>query len=137
MTSEIFWATNYEEDAYVEYPGYCLERLEPSNCADSWVALISNFSSKRNRILKWFGKRKFFDDLDDVTGRIWLHHGGPLPICRVAYGDIDAVVEFQKGYKLIDLLPMYNCSKSRKLEAGNDKNQRDDFRKKKISAIRS
>lgn len=34
--------------------------------------------------------------------RFFLHHGGPLPLCRVAAGDFDVAFDLTRGYKAFD-----------------------------------
>jgi len=37
--------------------------------------------------------------------RFFLHHGGPLPLCRVAAGDLDLAFDLEVGYKAMDYAP--------------------------------
>ena len=50
----------------------------------------------------FFASLGWLDRLDAEEARGIFHHGGPIPICRVASGDIDVAFDSLKGYKPID-----------------------------------
>ena len=102
--NEMFWAYQGQGKAFVDYGnGYQqTEPLEPNYCVHWKKTKLSSFNAKLNRFFKFCLKKTLIEQLDQDDARILLHHGGPLPICRVAAGDIDAVIEFDKGYKAID-----------------------------------
>jgi len=101
--NEIFWAVKGQDGAFVDYGNdKQTEKLQPNSSVPWEKIKLSSFSAKINRFEAFCSKKQLIQQLDKNEARVVLHHGGPLPVCRVAAGDIDAVVEFDKGYKAID-----------------------------------
>jgi len=83
------------------------ERLEP-NRSSQWPAiLLATFAAKVPRLLRLAAKTNLIQALNNHAARIVAHHGGPLIATRVASGDIDAAIEFSKGFKCIDYGPCF------------------------------
>lgn len=107
MSREIYWAFNEINEAYIDFEedlrsSRRTERIKP-NVDIPWDEVkLSSFAAKINRFSKFTCKKDLISVLNENSARIILHSGGPIPIVKTACGDIDAVVEFIKGYKAID-----------------------------------
>lgn len=70
-------------------------------------SLVANYSVTPDRMVHapWFG---------ELLGRCghFINFGGPLLISKIADGTVDAVVEYQKGYHLYDLLAGYHIARN-------------------------
>ena len=109
LSGETFWADVSTDGASVDCPvsdgQWATEALVPGPSA-SWPAItVSTYAAKIPRLLRLLEKTGFLETLDMATARLVSHHGGSLPLCRVAAGDIAAALEFGKGYKCIDYVP--------------------------------
>lgn len=106
---EIYWAEEEQDGAFVDVDsaaGRGSERLEPDRSVTWQGITLSSVNTKVPRIRELL-RRDWLDrkdrQLDPIESRCLFHHGGPLPVVRVASGDIHLAFDNVKGYKPIDL----------------------------------
>jgi len=100
FTGTIYYASKSKPGAFVEGVDFGPIRIFPSTTKKLEDAFVSSFTIKPQRLLAFLDKK----ELISRSLRIFSN-GGPLEICRVASGDVDALVEFTKGYTGYDLFP--------------------------------
>lgn len=92
-TGRVYWANSVA--AFVDATRVTVP--PPRALADAFLA---NYSMSPERM----HHPERIRELLQACGR-FLNYGGPLFIAKVADGSVDAVLEYQKGYFLYDLLP--------------------------------
>ncbi len=98
FTGIIYYASKSQSGAYIEGNDYGPIRIFPSRVKSLSEAFIANFAIKPQRLVSLGEQRNLI-----LKSLRIFNNGGPLEICRVASGDTDALVEFNKGFAGYDL----------------------------------
>lgn len=109
--AEYYWAEKEQGGAFVDFQDAAgdqvTEPLRPDRTTQWPDITLSCVNAKIGRIRRLFADLGWMSHggqrLDENRARCIFHHGGPLPMCRVASGDIHAAFDALKGYKPIDL----------------------------------
>jgi len=108
-TQEIYWAEKQQSGAFVDLgtgEQRSTETLAPDASTPREKIILSTVAAKLPRFKQFvaaFGRAGGPGEILDANeARLLLHHGGPLPVTRVASGDIHLVLDPFKGYKCID-----------------------------------
>jgi len=71
--------------------------LKPSTVRKIDDAMIVSYAAKSYRLLSLLDQKKLLSKV-----KLFFNYGGPLDIARVGEGTVDAFIEFEKGFKVID-----------------------------------
>jgi fructose-1,6-bisphosphatase/inositol monophosphatase family enzyme len=100
---ETFWAERGIDGAFVDFGAQRL-RLAPDSSVGVESAILSAVVYKPSRIVQFFNRLEWLELLGSRS-MVITHHGGPLPIAKVAAGEIHLVWDSVKGYAVSDLSP--------------------------------
>lgn len=92
--NRIYYAS--KEGAFV-WNGRERKSLKPSGTRRIEDAFLVSYAAKPYRMLSLLKQK---DLISQVS--LFLNYGGPLDITKVGAGSVDAFIEFQKGFKVID-----------------------------------
>jgi hypothetical protein len=108
---ETFWAEKEQEAAFVDFAGQ-RHQLVPDSRVGLESAVLSAVVYKRDRILKFHEQIGWVSELGPEA-KVELHHGGPLPLAKIAAGEVHLAWDSLKGYAVSDLSPgMFVCAKA-------------------------
>jgi myo-inositol-1(or 4)-monophosphatase len=85
-----------EDGAFLKQKGD-VKNLKPACVAQISDAMVVSYAAKPHRLLSLLDQRELIKKV-----KLFFNYGGPLDIARVGEGTVDAFVEFEKGFKIID-----------------------------------
>lgn len=71
--------------------------IKPSSITQLKNAMVVSYAAKPQRLLSLLDQKEFINRV-----KLFFNYGGPMDIARVGEGTVDAFVEFEKGFKVID-----------------------------------
>ena len=71
--------------------------LRPANTKQMEDAMLVSYAAKPYRLLSLLNQRELIEKV-----KLLFNYGGPMDIARVGAGTVDAFIEFDKGFKIID-----------------------------------